>query len=67
VTGKKKNPAAVALGRLGGAKKVPKGFSALTKAQRIANARKGAKTRWAAVKKAKAKEAKAKKGEEEDG
>ncbi len=51
---KKKNPAAVALGKLGGAAKVPKGFSALSKAKRIANARNGAKARWAAVKAAKA-------------
>ena len=42
----KKNAAAVELGRRGGKKKVPKGFSMLSKAQRIANAKKAAKARW---------------------
>ena len=43
---KRKNPAAVALGRRGGKKKVPKGFSTLTTAQRKAIAKKAAAARW---------------------
>jgi hypothetical protein len=43
----KKNPAAVALGRLGGAAKVPKGFSALTKEERKEVAMRGVETRRA--------------------
>ena len=42
----KKNPAAVALGRKGGKKKVPKGFSALTAKERKANAIAAARARW---------------------
>jgi hypothetical protein len=48
-----KNPAAVALGRLGGAVKTPKGFSTLSKTARSENARKGAAARWGKTKKAK--------------
>jgi hypothetical protein len=44
---KSKNPAAVALGRLGGAKKVKKGFAMLTLAQRRATAMKGVEARRA--------------------
>jgi len=43
---KKKNPAAVALGRLGGRKRVPKGFAKLTSEQRKDNARKAVLARW---------------------
>lgn len=48
----KKNPAAVALGRLGGLKKTdkPKGWAALTPDLRAENARKAAKARWAKAK-----------------
>jgi len=46
-----KNPAAVALGRLGGAAKVPKGFSALSAEERKANASAAAKKRWKNAKK----------------
>ena len=42
----KKNPHAVALGRKGGSRKVPKGFSALTAEQRSENAKKAASARW---------------------
>ena len=42
-----KNPAAVALGKLGGAKGGKARAKALTKAQRIAIAKKAAKARWA--------------------
>ena len=49
---KTKNPAAVALGRLGGQKKVPKGYSALDKEDRVANAKKAALARWGSKKKA---------------
>jgi hypothetical protein len=42
-----KNPAAVALGKLGGAKGGHARAKALTKARRIAIAKKAAKTRWA--------------------
>jgi hypothetical protein len=41
-----KNPAAVALGRLGGLKGGPARLAALTKAQRRAIAQEGAKARW---------------------
>ena len=41
-----KNPAAVALGKLGGAKGGAARAKALTKAQRVAIAKKAAKTRW---------------------
>ena len=51
----KKNPAAVELGRLGGAKKVPKGF-AMSDAS--AAGKKGAKARWGTKKKRAAKKAK---------
>jgi hypothetical protein len=44
---KSKNPAAVALGRLGGAKKVKKGFAMLTLAERRATAMKGVEARRA--------------------
>jgi hypothetical protein len=43
---RKKNPAAVALGRLGGRKRVPKGFSMLDEAQRKEMARQAARARW---------------------
>lgn len=43
---RKKDPAAVELGRRGGQVKVPKGFSALTKQQRIENAKAAAAARW---------------------
>jgi hypothetical protein len=49
---KKKNAAAVALGRMGGLKKVPKGLAQLSAEQRSAIARKGAEKRWAKKKKA---------------
>lgn len=42
-----KNPAAVALGRLGGAKGGPARAKALSAAKRKAIAKKAAKTRWA--------------------
>jgi len=42
-----KNPAAVALGRLGGQKGGPARARKLTKQQRVAIARKAAQTRWA--------------------
>jgi hypothetical protein len=49
---KTKNPAAVALGRLGGiAKGKPKGLATLTPEERTERARQGAKARWAGVKK----------------
>jgi len=41
------NPAAVALGRLGGKKKVPKGLAMLTPEERRERARAGAAARWA--------------------
>jgi len=41
-----KNPAAVALGRLGGKKGGPARAKKLSKAKRIAIAKKAAKTRW---------------------
>ena len=43
---KGKNPAAVALGKLGGAKGGAARAKALSKAQRVAIAKKAAKTRW---------------------
>jgi len=43
---KRKNPAAVALGRLGGKAKVPKGTSVLSKKERVALAKKAAAARW---------------------
>jgi len=42
----KKNAAAVELGRKGGSVKVPKGFSKLSKKQRVAMAKKAARARW---------------------
>ena len=48
-----KNPAAVALGRLGGQVKVPKGFSALSDEDRKDNAKKAAEARWGVKKKVK--------------
>jgi len=42
----RKNPAAVALGRLGGKARVPKGAAKLPKAERVALARKAAAARW---------------------
>jgi hypothetical protein len=42
----RKNPAAVALGRLGGKKKVPKGYAVLTAEERAERAKEGAKARW---------------------
>jgi hypothetical protein len=48
---KKKNPAAVALGRLGGLKKVKKGLGSLTAEERSEVARQGGKARWANAKK----------------
>ncbi len=46
----KKNEAAVALGRLGGAKKVPKGMSMLTEEQKREIAMKGVAARAAKAK-----------------
>jgi hypothetical protein len=48
---KAKNPAAVALGRLGGMKKVKKGFATLPPAERRAAAMKGVAARRANAKK----------------
>lgn len=48
---KEKNPAAVALGRLGGEKKVPKGFSSLTEEELKENGRRAAQARWGTAKK----------------
>lgn len=42
----RKNPAAVALGRKGGKKKVPKGLAMLTPEQRKAIQSAGGKARW---------------------
>ena len=50
---RKKNPAAVALGRLGGLVKVPKGWGMLTPEQRSANGRKASAARWAGRRKTK--------------
>ena len=44
---KRKNPAAVELGRRGGQKKVPKGLAMLTPEERSARARECAAARWA--------------------
>ena len=43
---KRKNPAAVALGRKGGRKKVAKGFSVMSPERRAEIARKAAAVRW---------------------
>jgi len=43
---KQKNPAAVALGRLGGSKKVPKGLATMDEERRKEIARQGAAKRW---------------------
>ena len=43
---KRKNPAAVALGRKGGQKKVAKGFSVMAPERRREIARKAAAARW---------------------
>ena len=43
---KRKNPAAVSLGRLGGKVKVPKGLARISKKQRSEIARQGATARW---------------------
>jgi hypothetical protein len=51
----KKNPAAVALGRLGGKKRVPKGFSTLTPEQRSKIAKAAAFKRWSSRKSGKGK------------
>ena len=48
-----KNAAAVALGRLGGSKKVPKGIAVLTDEERRAVSMKGVAARRAKAKKAK--------------
>jgi general stress protein YciG len=48
---KKKNSAAVELGRLGGQKKVPKGFSTMDPDLRAEAGRKGAAKRWGKKKK----------------
>jgi hypothetical protein len=44
---KRKNPAAVELGRRGGQKKVPKGLAMLSPEERSARAKAGAAARWA--------------------
>jgi hypothetical protein len=49
-----KNPAAVALGKLGGAAKVDKGLSMLNAEQRSAIAKQGAAARWGKKKAGKA-------------
>jgi hypothetical protein len=46
VSKKRKNPAAVALGRLGGKARVPKGAAMLNPKERAAIGRKGALARW---------------------
>lgn len=43
---KHKNPHAVALGRLGGKARVPKGIALLSKQDRVALAKKAAAARW---------------------
>ena len=43
---KRKNPAAVALGRLGGKKKVKKGFGVMTDEEKREAAKRGAAARW---------------------
>ena len=50
--GMRKNPAAVALGRLGGLKGGKARASKMTPAERSASARKAVLTRWAKAKKA---------------
>jgi len=50
VPGKRKNPAAVALGRKGGLKGGPARAKKLTKEQRSDSARKAVQARWAKVK-----------------
>lgn len=49
---KRKNPAAVELGRLGGLKKVPKGVAVLSEKERSERARAAAQARWGKAKKA---------------
>jgi hypothetical protein len=44
---RKKNPAAVALGRRGGKKKVPKGFATMSPERALEIRRAGAKAMWA--------------------
>jgi general stress protein YciG len=46
VMAKKKNSAAMELGRLGGQRKVAKGFSMMNAEQRAEAGKKGAETRW---------------------
>ncbi len=58
----KKNAAAVALGRLGGAARVPKGFSSLTAEERKVNAVAAARARWDKTKPKAKKKAKKKAG-----
>jgi hypothetical protein len=43
---KRKNPAAVALGRLGGKARVPKGTAMLSTKERVEQAKKAAAARW---------------------
>jgi len=50
---KRKNPAAVALGRKGGQKKVPKGVAVLSEEERRERARQAAQARWGKRKKPK--------------
>jgi predicted RNA binding protein YcfA (HicA-like mRNA interferase family) len=50
---KKKNPAAVELGRRGGQKKVPKGFSTMEPGRRAELGKKAAEKRWGKKKAAK--------------
>jgi general stress protein YciG len=50
---KKKNAAAVQLGRLGGQKKVPKGFSTMDPERRAEVGKKAAQKRWGKKKTAK--------------
>jgi hypothetical protein len=45
----RKNPAAVALGRKGGKKKVPKGLARMTREQRRKIQSAGGKARWASA------------------
>ena len=49
----KKNAAAVELGRRGGQKKVPKGFSTMDPERRSEVSKKAARARWGTKKKAK--------------
>lgn len=49
---KKKNEAAVALGRLGGAARVTKGVGTLSPEERVERAKAGAAARWAKKRKA---------------